>query len=132
MKSSPSKSQIQISSLDCDTDDQDPTIQQGYVNIYEAEMLFKIHLIDHTNDSDDFPNQEHLKVRVLVLGENKNLSQIRIELSSENDLFFHFIHSLDAVSYQKIKEEQKLNCKFIDYPAVVVKNFDQCVIGSNQ
>ena len=37
---------------------------------------------------------------------------VRIELTSENDLFFHYSHTLDEVSFRQVQEQQKLMVEF--------------------
>lgn len=57
---------------------------------------------------------------------------MKIELTSDSDLFFHFNHqyqyiltSVNEESFQQIKESQSITVQFIDYPAICVKSFDK-------
>ena len=43
---------------------------------------------------------EAIKVKILIFGPDEAPSSIRIELTSEADLFFHYVHSLDEDSYR--------------------------------
>ena len=52
---------------------------------------------------------------------------MRIELSSENDLFFHFAHSLDDGGFVSVQEEQKLMIDFPQYAAVLIKMLNNCI-----
>jgi len=52
---------------------------------------------------------------------------VRIELSSENDLFFHFAHSLDDGGFVSVQEEQKLMIDFPQYAAVLIKMLNNCI-----
>jgi Centriolar protein SAS N-terminal len=45
---------------------------------------------------------------MLMLGAAENPSSIRVELSSEADLFFHYQHLIDEHAYQHVQENQKL------------------------
>lgn len=52
---------------------------------------------------------------------------VRVELSSENDLFFHFAHTLNEASYAAVQEEQKLMIDFPQYAAVLIKMLNNCI-----
>jgi hypothetical protein len=43
---------------------------------------------------------EAIKVKILVLGEDSSIQSIRIELTCETDLFFHFSSTLDEAGFQ--------------------------------
>jgi hypothetical protein len=60
-------------------------------------------------------SMESIKVKILTLGDEHTLHQIRVELTSENDLFFHFTHSLEESVYQEVQEHQKLMASFNEY-----------------
>ena len=51
----------------------------------------------------------------------------RVELSSENDLFFHFAHTLDEEGYRTVVAEQKLMIEFPQYAAVLIKMLNNCI-----
>lgn len=59
-------------------------------------------------------------------GEEKTLN-IRLELSSEADLFFHFSHSLSSDSYAEVQQMQKLMVDYDDYPKVLAKMLTSCI-----
>jgi len=63
----------------------------------------------------------------LILGDDTNPTQIRVELSCENDLFFHFTHEIDEESFKYIQENQKLCVGFKDYPNLNKKLFNNCI-----
>jgi hypothetical protein len=45
---------------------------------------------------------EAIKVKILIMGEEQNPLTLRIELTSENDLFFHFNHNLDEHGFRQV------------------------------
>ncbi|CAD8166683.1 unnamed protein product [Paramecium pentaurelia] len=100
---------------------QEETDSGGYTLIYEQELVSQI-LVE---DGDQQQTQETLNVRVLIFGNDQRLERIKIELSCENDLFFHFIHDINEEAFQKIKDEQQLTASFIDYPAICIKCLDK-------
>ena len=46
---------------------------------------------------------EATKVKILLMGEDSNPQSIRVELASEGDLFFHYMHVCDEGSFQLIQ-----------------------------
>jgi hypothetical protein len=47
---------------------------------------------------------EAIKVKILIMGEEQNPLTLRIELTSENDLFFHFNHNLDEHGFRQVPQ----------------------------
>jgi hypothetical protein len=41
------------------------------------------------------PRRQVFKVKILMLGDDENPQAVRVELTSEADLFFHYMHELD-------------------------------------
>ena len=70
---------------------------------------------------------EAIKAKVLVLGDEHTLQSIRVELSSEADLFFHYMHVIDEPGFLAIQEQQKLMVEFADYPNVLVRMLNACI-----
>ena len=60
-------------------------------------------------------------------GDEQMPSHIRIELTSENDLFFHYTHSVDEQGFRQMQETQKLMIDFPDYCSVVIKMLNNCI-----
>lgn len=52
---------------------------------------------------------------------------VRVELSSEADLFFHYLHVIDEVSFRKVQEQQKLMINFLDYANVMIRMLNACI-----
>lgn len=45
------------------------------------------------------------KVKILMLGEDESPQAVRVELSSEADLFFHYVHDLDEHGFAVRRQE---------------------------
>jgi hypothetical protein len=71
---------------------------------------------------------EAVKVKMLLLGAEAAPSSVRVELTSENDLFFNYIHTLEDVGFRQVQEAQKLMVDFAEYPAVLVRMLDSCIV----
>ena len=50
-----------------------------------------------------------------------------MELTSENDLFFHYTHSLDEQGFRLVQEQQKLMVDFAEYAAVLIRMLNTCI-----
>ena len=58
----------------------------------------------------------------MVAGTDDCPSAVRMELSSEADLFFHYTHFLDDTGFVKVQESQKLMVDLADYPTILVRD----------
>jgi hypothetical protein len=58
---------------------------------------------------------------------NSQIESIRVELTSENDLFFHYTHELNQDSYTQMQERQKLLLPFNDYAHIFTKMVNSCI-----
>ena len=52
---------------------------------------------------------------------------MKIELTSENDLFFHYTHIVDEDSFRQMQEMQKLMIEFHEYPNILIKMVNSCI-----
>lgn len=52
---------------------------------------------------------------------------MKIELTSENDLFFHYTHIVDEDSFRQMQEIQKLMIEFNEYPSILMKMVNSCI-----
>ena len=70
-------------------DEKDPSLSEGHRCIYDKEVPFELRL-DDSNGPQEVASFEAIRAKILLGGDESNPVQIRIELSCENDLFFHF------------------------------------------
>ena len=66
-------------------------------------------------------------MKILTVGPDDAPSAIRMEMSSEVDLFFHYQHFVDSRAFSKIQEAQKLMVELSDYPAILVRMLNACI-----
>lgn len=52
---------------------------------------------------------------------------MKVELTSENDLFFHYTHELNQDSYLQMQEKQKLLLQFPEYAHIFIKMVNSCI-----
>ena len=84
-------------------DSKDPSLSEGHKLIYNREVPFELRLEDN-DGPQEVASFESIRCKVLTAGD----VQIRIELSCENDLFFHFTSDIDEETYKIMQENQKL------------------------
>jgi hypothetical protein len=59
--------------------------------IYDKELLFHIRF-EENNKTQEISTEEPLRVRIFLLGEENQPDQLKIQLHSDNDLFFNYNH----------------------------------------
>jgi hypothetical protein len=98
--------------------------------IYDREVPFELRVQESSEGPQPVGTLEAIKVKLLVLGdlgEGGGLSSVRMELSSEADLFFHYSHQLDEAGFQLVQEQQKLMVEFPDYTNVLIRMLNNCI-----
>lgn len=112
----------------------DPSLAEGHSVLYDREVPFEMRAegggLDGGAGRELVGSMEGIKVKILTLGDEFALQQIRVELSSENDLFFHFTHALEEASYVSVQEHQKLMASFNEYPNIMIKMLNACIKDS--
>ena len=92
-----------------------------HVEVTVISLLIKsIELPIEVRSEDNAPGVlEALRIKILVRRKGKDegdkLQAVRMELSSEADLFFHYTHFVDENSFPQLQEKQKLMVDFSEY-----------------
>jgi len=82
-----------LSNLDfTQIEENDPSLSEGHKLLFDREVPFELRVGDETTGPQEVAYFESIRAKVLIAGEEANPNQIRVELSCENDLFFHFTH----------------------------------------
>ena len=55
------------------------------------------------------------------------IEQVKVELTSENDLFFHYTHTVNIDNFRHMQEQQKLMVDFNEYSNVLIKMVNSCI-----
>jgi len=108
-------------------DGMDPSLSGGHRVIYEREVPFELRIQSAESIAQEAGTLEAIKVKILLLGDEHTPNSVRVELTSENDLFFNYTHSLDAQGFRQVQETQKLMVEFAEYPAVLTRMLDTCI-----
>lgn len=113
-------------------DEMDPSLADGFHIIYDREVPMEIRHHYTGDESISTGTLEAIKVKMLILGQDDSPRSIRLELSSENDLFFHFSHSIAAEDFHLVQEQQKLVVDYADYPNVLIRMLNACIREPHQ
>jgi len=108
-------------------EDMDPSLTNGYRLLYDREVPLEIRSVRVLGEKTSSGVLESIKVKMLVLGSDDAPQSIRIELSSEADLFFLFVHVIDEDVYAGVQNQQKLMVDFPDYPNVLIRMLNACI-----
>ncbi|CDI75552.1 hypothetical protein, conserved [Eimeria praecox] len=103
------------------------TLTDGHVILYEREVPCELRMQEGSKAPQDVGRLEPIRVKVLILGEEASPQEVRIELASENDLFFHYTHVVDEKVFRLMQQSQKLMIEFADYPHVLMKMLNSCI-----
>ena len=107
-------------------DSKDPSLREGHKVVYNREAPFELRLEDN-DGPQEVASFESIGCKVLIIGEENNYSQIRIELSCENDLFFHFTSDIDEETFKIMQENQKLTVNFKEFCNLLKRLFNNCI-----
>ena len=107
-------------------EEKDPSLSEGHKLLYDREVPFELRLEDN-NGPQEVASFEALRCKILLGGVENNPIQIRIELSCENDLFFHFTSDIDEETFKIMQENQKLTVNFSEFSNLVKKLFNNCI-----
>lgn len=70
---------------------------------------------------------ESIKIKVLIFGGDDDPMSVRLEMSSEADLFFHYMHTIDQAGYRQVQHAQRLMVEFADYANVLIRMLNSCI-----
>jgi len=108
-------------------EEMDPSLAEGHRVVYDRECPFELRVQDTEAGPQEVGTLEAVRCKIMTLGDEQSPQHCRIELTSENDLFFHYTHSVDDHGFRSMQEHQKLMIDFPDYITVVVKMLNNCI-----
>lgn len=130
--------------------DLDPSTLDGLKIIYDREVVLRIRkfiltclranlcfldqvpveIRQHSGQNRDLTPRgtlESIKCRLLILGNGDGYSMLRLELSSEADLFFHYAFDMDEHDFPELQERQKLMIDFSHFSVVLIRMLNSCI-----
>ena len=70
--------------------------------MFDREAPFELRIQDPNTGPQEVGTLEAVRVKVLVHSSEGRASNVRIELTSENDLFFHYTHNMDEDTFRNM------------------------------
>jgi hypothetical protein len=110
-----------------DFSESDPSQKDGFRVVYDKQCPFEMRLQENDQAPQEVGTLEAITCRVCVQGDTANPTAVRLELSSEQDLFFHFQHTLDERAFRQVREEQRLMIEFQDYASVIARSLNLAI-----
>ena len=106
-----------------------PSVEDGYVVRYEREVPIEIRsdIRSAAEGGHHTGILESIKVKMLVKGNEESPSSMRLELTSEADLFFSYVHEINDEAYRVLQDDQKLMVTFGDYPNVLIRMLNSII-----
>lgn len=109
-------------------DIQDPSLKEGYKLVFEKEIPMDLKL-ENKKGRKNISSFEAIMVKVLKIQSSSQSvpKNIKIELYSENDLFFHFTSILDEEIFKVMKENQDLTITYKEFIPLFEELCDNCI-----
>ena len=83
-------------------EDLDPSLAQGHIVMFDREAPFELRIQDPGQGPQEVGTLEAIRIKVLLrYGAGQGLiHEVKVELTSENDLFFHYTHCVDEDKFR--------------------------------
>lgn len=111
-------------------EEMDPSLVDGMQLFYEREVPLELRSAASVDNPTEVGALEAIRVKILVKSSQSaapELLKLRMELSSESNLFFHYAHDMDANTFKALQDQQRLMVNFADYPTVLLRMLNQCI-----
>ena len=112
------------------TEVMDPSVEDGYIVRYEREVPVEIRSDSSSKSVEGGQSGgvlESIRVKMLVQGSEEAPTSMRLELTSEADLFFSYNHEINDEAYRVLQDDQKLMVSFGDYPNVLIRMLNSII-----
>ena len=94
----------------------DPSAAKGFVMSFQTQIPVELRIIE---TADQLGTIENIDLKLFIKGPKNDPKEIKIELSSEVDLFFHYTHIRNVDNFRDLQRKHKLLIKLTEYPALM-------------
>ena len=102
-------------------------MQNGNENqVASAMETLRVRIIASGGNMDKYMPQQQLYQNYST-SSSPPLNALRIELSSENDLYFFYTCVINNMGFLQLREDQRLMCDFGEFSNSLVRNFNNCI-----
>ncbi|GLI60455.1 hypothetical protein VaNZ11_002612 [Volvox africanus] len=105
----------------------DPSLVDGFQLFYEREVPFELRSAVTLDLPTEVGALEGIRVRILRQMDGEQVKAVRVELCSESNLFFLYVHELNEQSFKDVQMLQRLMVEFHDYPTVLMRMLNQAI-----
>ncbi|KPI89363.1 hypothetical protein ABL78_1489 [Leptomonas seymouri] len=103
----------------------DPSLADGSRLVYDREVPCELRAMRDGESSAG--SLEPMKIKVLTTGEERNLASLRVEVTTESDIFFHYTCIINDQGFLRLREDQNLVCEFSEFLMTLLKMFNRCI-----
>ena len=107
--------------------EQSPT--RGYVELFHLQVPIELRSME---TSDQLGTIETLEFQLFIKGPKENPKEIKVELTSEIDLFFHYTHTRNIDTFRDVQHSHKLLIKLSEYPNLLQNLLNNVINTPNQ
>jgi len=105
-------------------EEMDPSLNGGYRVVYDKEIPIELRLVEDEKDANETGTLESIKTKILIQGDIEAPECIKVELTSEADLFFHYTCMVSPESFAELRELQQLNVGFDAFIGLLIRMFN--------
>lgn len=104
----------------------DPLLHENTKVLYELEFLMRIFYLRADGDAEPMEERELIRLRAVREGSGGQTRVVRLEITSEQYLFFMFVHVADAEGFQRLSAAEGINCSLEEFPALLLDLLRRC------
>lgn len=108
-------------------EEMDPSLADGHRIVFDREVPLELRIQDSSSGPQEIGSLEAIRVKVLLLGDDASPHHVKIEMTSENDIFYSYMHAVDDSAFRAMQESQKLMIDFAEYPSIIIRMLNSCV-----
>ena len=102
----------------------DPSLEDGFQRLFSSSIPFELRDQAVHEGPQTIGTLELLQVQLLTK-EGSSFSHVRVEVTKEADLFFHYSFEVEDTEFYASKEGKEAD--FPDYPHKLIRAFNSCV-----
>ena len=106
----------------------DPSLEGGFKVIYNKEVPLDIK-IESNEGTKDLASFEPIRCKLLsdAINQEGIPTRVKLEISWESDLHFHYTNIVDEQTFLDMKKKQDIKIDFPQYCNLIVKICDNCI-----
>jgi len=105
-------------------EEMDPSLNGGYRVVYDKEVPIELRLVEDEKEANEMGTLESIKTKILIQGDIEAPECVKVELTSEADLFFHYTCMVTAESFPELRDSQQLNVGFDAFIGLLIRMFN--------